>query len=152
MVSQTTVFRLLKNPTTSWAFLPSLPSRGDGTQGIAAKLSAQNDINIIGIPKTIDNDLFGTERTIGFSTAVETVTDCLVSYASTAESHERVMVAEVMGRDAGHIALHAGAAAGANVILLPEIPFSIDSIMKKFLTEENREEVYNYLCGRRGLP
>ncbi len=122
---------------------------GDGTQGIASKL-IKYDLNIIGIPKTIDNDLHGTERTIGFSTSVDTVTDCLLKLSTTAESHERIMIAEVMGRDAGHIALHAGTAGGANIILLPEIPFSVESIMKKILKRRSEGKRFTVICVAEG--
>lgn len=103
---------------------------GDGTQTIANKFVNQG-LNIIGIPKTIDNDLAATDISIGFNTAVDVVTDALGRLRSTAESHQRVMVLEVMGRDAGHIALHAGIAGGANTVLIPEIPFDYDAVIKK---------------------
>ena len=103
---------------------------GDGTQGIAYKLSEMG-INIIGIPKTIDNDLAATFQTVGFETAVGVATDAVERLKSTAESHHRIMVLEVMGRNSGHIAVHAGIAGGANVILIPEIPFNYDTIIQK---------------------
>jgi 6-phosphofructokinase 1 len=86
---------------------------------------------VVGVPKTIDNDLRGTEITFGFATAVETTTEALDRLHSTAHSHRRVMVVEVMGRDAGWIALHAGIAGGADVILLPEIPYNLDAVYEK---------------------
>jgi 6-phosphofructokinase 1 len=85
-------------------------------------------VNVIGVPKTIDNDLVGTEITFGFLTAVATATDALDRLHSTADSHHRVMVCEVMGRNAGWIALHAGIASGSDVILIPEIPFDLDVV------------------------
>jgi 6-phosphofructokinase len=85
-------------------------------------------INVIGVPKTIDNDLVGTEITFGFLTAVATATDALDRLHSTADSHHRVMVCEVMGRNAGWIALHSGIASGSDVILIPEIPFEPDVV------------------------
>jgi len=103
---------------------------GDGTQTIAARLATLG-LNIVGIPKTIDNDLAGTDETVGFNTAVEVASAALERLRSTAESHDRIMLLEVMGRDAGHIALHAGIAGGANAILLPEIPFDYQSIVAK---------------------
>ena len=98
---------------------------GDGTMASAAPL-VEAGINIIGVPKTIDNDLVGTEITFGFLTAVNTATDALDRLHSTADSHHRVMVCEVMGRNAGWIALTAGVASGSDIILLPEIPFSME--------------------------
>ncbi|MBV8652860.1 MAG: ATP-dependent 6-phosphofructokinase [Alphaproteobacteria bacterium] len=103
---------------------------GDGTQLIAGKLG-QLGLNIVGVPKTIDNDLVGTDQTIGFDTAVQIATEAITRLQSTAESHARIMVLEVMGRDAGHIALHAGMAGGANVILVPEIPFQFAPLLQK---------------------
>lgn len=103
---------------------------GEGTQALAKLLSEQG-LNIIGVPKTIDNDLPGTERTVGFSTAAEVATDAIIRLQSTAESHDRVMILEVMGRDSGYLALNSGIAGNANVILIPEIPFSIDAIVRK---------------------
>ena len=95
---------------------------GDGTLAIAAQLSGRG-CPIVGVPKTIDNDLEGTDQTFGFDTALRTATEAIDKLHTTAEAHHRVMVVEVMGRDAGWIALHAGVAGGAHVVLLPEIPF-----------------------------
>ncbi|MFO0828255.1 MAG: ATP-dependent 6-phosphofructokinase [Phycisphaerales bacterium] len=100
---------------------------GDGTMACAAPL-VRAGINVIGVPKTIDNDLVGTEITFGFLTAVATATDALDRLHSTADSHHRVMVCEVMGRNAGWIALHSGLASGSDVILIPEIPFDMDVV------------------------
>ncbi|MSR45267.1 MAG: 6-phosphofructokinase [Phycisphaerales bacterium] len=100
---------------------------GDGTMSCAAPL-VEAGINVIGIPKTIDNDLFGTEITFGFLTAVATATEALDRLHSTADSHHRVMVCEVMGRNAGWIALTAGVASGSDMILIPEIPYDEDAI------------------------
>ena len=100
---------------------------GDGSQTIAQELF-QKGMNIVGVPKTIDNDLSATEITFGFDTALHTATDAIDKIHTTAESHHRVMVIEVMGRDAGWIALEAGIAGGAHVILIPEIPFSLQKI------------------------
>ncbi|MBI1303560.1 MAG: ATP-dependent 6-phosphofructokinase [Phycisphaera sp.] len=100
---------------------------GDGTMACAAPIAAAG-VNVIGVPKTIDNDLVGTEITFGFLTAVATATDALDRLHSTAESHRRVMVCEVMGRNAGWIALTAGVASGSDVILIPEIPFDLKKI------------------------
>ena len=97
---------------------------GDGTMASAAPL-VEAGVNIIGVPKTIDNDIVGTEITFGFLTAVNTATEALDKLHSTADSHHRVMVCEVMGRNAGWIALTAGVASGSDIILIPEIPFDL---------------------------
>jgi len=100
---------------------------GDGSQKIALDLFHKG-MKIVGVPKTIDNDLCATELTFGFDTAVHTATECIDKIHTTGESHHRIMVVEVMGRDAGWIALHAGIAGGAHVILIPEIPFTLQNI------------------------
>jgi len=97
---------------------------GDGSQKIALELFHKG-LRIVAVPKTIDNDLCATDVTFGFDTAVTTATDAVDKIHTTAESHLRVMVVEVMGRDAGWIALHSGIAGGAHVILIPEIPFTV---------------------------
>ena len=102
---------------------------GEGSLKIALELM-QKGVKVIGIPKTIDNDLMETDVTFGFNTALETATDALDKLHTTAESHHRVMIMEVMGRYAGWIALESGIAGGADVILIPEIPFSIEQICK----------------------
>jgi len=104
---------------------------GDGSLKILKKISDASNINIVGIPKTIDNDVGVTEYSVGFHTAVDVATKALDSLQSTAASHGRAMILEVMGRDAGHIALNAGLAGGADVILIPELKYSIDGIIKK---------------------
>ena len=98
---------------------------GDGTMGIATKLG----IPMVGVPKTIDNDISGTEFTFGFRTAVETAAMAIDRLHSTAESHHRVLLLEVMGRYSGFIAMHSGLAGGADFILIPEIPYSVPSIV-----------------------
>ena len=103
---------------------------GDGTLGIAERLQ-QKGLPVVGVPKTIDNDLSATVITFGFDTAVNTATDALDKLHSTAESHKRVMVVEVMGRYAGWIALNSGISGGADVILIPEIPFDMDKVCRK---------------------
>jgi len=100
---------------------------GDGTLTIARDLGRLG-IPIVGVPKTIDNDLSATEVTFGFDTALHVATEAIDRLHTTAESHGRVMVIEVMGRDAGWIALHSGIAGGADVILIPEIPFTIETV------------------------
>jgi ATP-dependent phosphofructokinase / diphosphate-dependent phosphofructokinase len=103
---------------------------GDGTLRIAMGL-ARKGMPVVGVPKTIDNDLAVTQVTFGFHTAVQTANDAIDKLHSTAESHERVMVVEVMGRNTGWIALHSGISATADVILIPEIPYDIDRICEK---------------------
>ncbi|MBZ5642201.1 MAG: 6-phosphofructokinase [Acidobacteriia bacterium] len=103
---------------------------GDGTLTIARDLGRMG-IPIVGVPKTIDNDLSATEVTFGFDTALHVATDAIDRLHTTAESHGRVMVIEVMGRNAGWIALHSGIAGGADVILIPEIPFTIETVCEK---------------------
>jgi 6-phosphofructokinase 1 len=103
---------------------------GDGTLHIAEELFRRG-IPVVGVPKTIDNDINGTEVTFGFDTALNTATDAIDKLHTTAESHHRVMVVELMGRDAGFITLHAGVAGGADVILIPEIPFHLDVVCAK---------------------
>lgn len=100
---------------------------GDGTMSGAANL-IRHGIPCVGVPKTIDNDLMHTEITFGFTTAVQTATECLDRVHSTASSHHRVMLVELMGRNAGWLTLHAGLASGADVILIPEIPYDLESI------------------------
>lgn len=105
---------------------------GDGTLRIGTELF-EKGVPVIGVPKTIDNDVGGTEVTFGFDTALETATEAIDKLHTTAESHHRVMVLELMGRDAGFIALHSGVAGGADVILIPEIPFRYEAVVRKIL-------------------
>ena len=104
---------------------------GDGSLNIGAEPARECDIKVVGVPKTIDNDLPCTERTFGFDTAMAMATEALDRLHTTAESHHRVMVLEVMGRYAGWIALHSGIAGGADVILLPEIPYKLEPVIAK---------------------
>jgi phosphofructokinase-like protein len=104
-----------------------VPIGGEDTLGVALRLH-EAGIAVVGVPKTIDNDLDGTDMTFGFQTAVQIVTDAIDRLHTTAESHNRVMVVEVMGRHAGWIATHAGIAGGADAILVPERPFDIDEV------------------------
>jgi 6-phosphofructokinase 1 len=101
---------------------------GNGSLTVGSILSEQHGLPIVGVPKTIDNDVVGTDTTFGFNTAVQIATDAIDRLHTTAESHDRVMVVEVMGRDAGWIALHAGIAGGATAILVPEVPFDINKL------------------------
>jgi phosphofructokinase-like protein len=102
---------------------------GEDTLGVATKL-ADRGVSVVGVPKTIDNDLSGTDFTFGFDTAVNIATEAIDRLHTTAESHHRVLVVEVMGRHAGWIALHSGIAGGANIILIPEQPFDIENVCK----------------------
>jgi 6-phosphofructokinase 1 len=103
---------------------------GDGTLRVAMEL-CEKGVPVIGVPKTIDNDVGGTEITFGFDTALMIATEALDRLHTTAESHHRVMVLELMGRDAGFIALHSGVSGGADIILIPEIPFKYEAVIKK---------------------
>lgn len=109
---------------------------GDGSLDIIYNLAQKGNWNLIGIPKTIDNDVPFTERSVGFDTAVSTVTEALYDLTFTAASHERVMVVEVMGRDAGHLALHAGIAGGADIILIPELTATLNDDVVEQICEK----------------
>ncbi len=122
---------------------------GDGTLSIASDLAGRG-IPIIGVPKTIDNDLMATEMTFGFSTAVTTATEAIDKLHATAASHERVMIVEVMGRYSGWIALYSGVAGGADVILLPEIPFQLESIGKKLHDRWRRKRKFAVIVAAEG--
>jgi ATP-dependent phosphofructokinase / diphosphate-dependent phosphofructokinase len=115
---------------------------GDGSFAILRRLAQQGGLNLVGIPKTIDNDVGATENSIGFHTAVMVATEALDRLQPTAASHDRVMILEVMGRDAGHIALATGIAGGADIILIPEIPYSIERIAAHI--EKVRREGRNF--------
>ena len=106
-----------------------IPIGGEGTLK-GAKWLSDNGIPVVGVPKTIDNDVNGTDYTFGFDTAVSVATDAIDRLHTTAESHNRVMIVEVMGRHVGWIALHAGMAGGAHYIVIPEVPFDIAEITK----------------------
>lgn len=112
---------------------------GDGSMDILRGLAKRGGFNLIGIPKTIDNDVGKTESSVGFETAAHVATEALDRLQPTAASHDRVMVLEVMGRDAGNIAISAGIAGGADVILIPEIPYSIDKVAKKIISVREEE-------------
>jgi phosphofructokinase-like protein len=123
---------------------------GDGSQKIGYELS-QRGMKIVGVPKTIDNDLSATEVTFGFDTALHTVTDAIDKLHTTAESHHRVMVVEVMGRDCGWIALHAGIAGGAHIILIPEIPFTIGHVCRYIAEREKTGKFFTIVVVAEGI-
>jgi len=122
---------------------------GDGSLRLAHRL-AQKGMPVVGVPKTIDNDVAGTDFTFGFHTAVETATEAIDKIHTTAEAHERVMVVEVMGRDAGWIALYSGLAGTADVILIPEIPFRIEAVCEKIRERERRGRDFAVVCVAEG--
>ncbi len=122
---------------------------GDGSLEIAHRF-AEMGMPVIGVPKTIDNDLEATDRTFGFDTAVATATEALDKLHSTAKSHDRVMVVEVMGRDSGWIALYSGISGGADVVLLPEIPFDMDAVCAKITENELHGKRYSIVVVAEG--
>jgi 6-phosphofructokinase 1 len=122
---------------------------GDGSLLIAHRLW-QKGIPVVGVPKTIDNDVWGTESTFGFDTAVATATDAIDKVHSTAESHDRVMVVELMGRNAGWITLHSGLSGSADVILIPEIPFDITKVCEKIREREARGRLFSIVAVAEG--
>lgn len=124
---------------------------GDGTLSIAKEL-VDKGAKIVGVPKTIDNDLKATDQTFGFDTAVATATEALDKLHTTAESHHRVMVLEVMGRYAGWIALWSGVAGGADVILIPEITWSLDKIVKKIEQRQQDGKMFSIIVVAEGTP
>lgn len=123
---------------------------GNGTQKTANLLS-QIGLNIIGVPKTIDNDIWGTDVTFGFHTAVDIATESIDRLHSTASSHKRVMVVEVMGHKVGWIALYAGMAGGADVILLPELGFDMDRVNEAILDRARRGKPYSIVVVAEGV-
>jgi ATP-dependent phosphofructokinase / diphosphate-dependent phosphofructokinase len=123
---------------------------GDGSLRIAHKLHQIGIPRVIGVPKTIDNDVRGTELTFGFDTAVGTAVEAIDRLHTTAEAHERIMVVEVMGRNAGWIALQAGLAGGADVILIPEVPFRYEPIVEKVVLRERRGRAFSIVVVAEG--
>jgi 6-phosphofructokinase 1 len=122
---------------------------GDGTLSTAVRLMREG-VPIVGVPKTIDNDLRGTERTFGFDTAVSIATEAIDRIHSTAQSHHRVMIVEVMGRRAGWIALHAGIAGGGDIILIPEIPYDIGSVAAKVAARKRQGKRFSIVVVAEG--
>jgi ATP-dependent phosphofructokinase / diphosphate-dependent phosphofructokinase len=126
---------------------------GEDTLGAAARLHGEQGLPIIGVPKTIDNDLAGTDMTFGFDTAVQIATEAIDRLHTTAESHNRVMIVEVMGRHAGWIALHSGLAGGADVILIPERPFDIEDVCRLIQRRTSRGRYFSIVVVAEGaLP
>jgi ATP-dependent phosphofructokinase / diphosphate-dependent phosphofructokinase len=123
---------------------------GEDTLGAAARLNAEHDLPVLGVPKTIDNDLGATDTTFGFDTAVHVATEAIDRLHTTAESHNRVMVVEVMGRHAGWIALHSGVAGGADVILIPERPFDIDEVCRLIRRRHSRGRYFSIVVAAEG--
>lgn len=123
---------------------------GDGTLKIAHEFH-QLGLPVVGVPKTIDNDLSATEVTFGFETAVQTATEALDRIQTTAESHHRVMIVELMGRDAGWIALWAGLAGNADVILIPEIAFTVERVCEKILERERMGRKFSVVVVAEGI-
>src|ERR1019366_7450792 len=126
-----------------------IPIGGEDTLGVALRLHREG-VPIVGVPKTIDNDLGGTDVTFGFQTAVQIVTDAIDRLHTTAESHNRVMVVEVMGRHAGWIATHAGLAGGADAILVPERPFDIEEVVAHLRRRHERGRSFSIVVVAEG--
>ncbi len=126
---------------------------GEDTLGAAARLHGEHGLPVLGVPKTIDNDLGGTDMTFGFDTAVQIASDAIDRLHTTAESHNRVMIVEVMGRHAGWIALHSGLAGGADVILIPERPFDVDEVCRLIRRRHSRGRYFSIVVVAEGaLP
>ncbi len=122
---------------------------GEDTLGVANRLH-QDGVNVVGVPKTIDNDLGATDVTFGFDTALQIATEAIDRLHTTAESHHRILVVEVMGRHAGWIALHSGVAGGADVILIPEIPFDIDEVCRLIRRRHDRGRPFSIVVAAEG--
>ncbi|HEY5316579.1 MAG TPA: 6-phosphofructokinase [Solirubrobacteraceae bacterium] len=122
---------------------------GDDTLGVASRLHREG-VNVVGVPKTIDNDLGATDVTFGFDTALHVATEAIDRLHTTAESHNRILVVEVMGRNAGWIALHSGIAGGADVILIPEVPFDIDEVCQLISRRHGRGRYFSIVVAAEG--
>src|SRR4051794_18285844 len=123
---------------------------GEDPLGPPARLNSEYDVNVLGVPKTIDNDLAATDVTFGFDTALHVATEAIDRLHTTAESHHRVMVVEVMGRHAGWIALHSGLAGGADVILIPERPFDIEDVCRLIRRRHSRGRTFSIVVVAEG--
>ena len=126
-----------------------VPIGGEDTLGVAARL-AEDGVSLVGVPKTIDNDLGATDVTFGFHTAVQIATDAIDRLHTTAESHNRVIVVEVMGRHAGWIATYAGMAGGADAILVPERPFDLDEVCQRLHRRHGRGRTFSIVVAAEG--
>ncbi|MGH8928191.1 MAG: 6-phosphofructokinase [Acidimicrobiia bacterium] len=124
---------------------------GDGSLRAAARLGTEG-LSVVGIPKTIDNDIDGTDVSFGFETAVQIVTDAIDRLTTTAEAHNRIMVVEVMGRRSGWIALHAGLAGGAEAILAPEVPYDLAELSARLRARHGRGRTYSLVVVAEGVP
>src|SRR5579871_4478041 len=122
---------------------------GEDTLGVASRLHAEG-LPVVGVPKTIDNDLGATDMTFGFNTALQIATEAIDRLHTTAESHNRILVVEVMGRHAGWIALHSGIAGGADVILIPEVPFDIDAVCERIRRRHARGRYFSIVVAAEG--
>lgn len=125
---------------------------GDGSMRILERLCAAAGLPLVGVPKTIDNDVHGTEFAVGFATAVNVVTEALDRLQATAASHHRVMILEVMGRDAGHIALNAGLAGGADVILVPELRYTLQGLTQRLRACLDASRTHALVVVAEGVP
>ncbi len=123
---------------------------GEDTLGVASKLAKDGIANVVGVPKTIDNDLAATDYTFGFDTAINIATECIDRLHTTAESHHRVMVAEVMGRHAGWIAVESGIAGGADVILIPELAIDIEEVCASIKKRHQRGKTFSIVVVAEG--
>jgi 6-phosphofructokinase 1 len=123
---------------------------GEDTLGVASKLTGDGVPNIVGVPKTIDNDLSATDYTFGFDTALNIATECIDRLHSTAESHHRVVVVEVMGRHAGWIAVESGIAGGADVVLIPEVPINLDEVCNTINKRHGRGKLFSIVVVAEG--
>jgi phosphofructokinase-like protein len=124
---------------------------GEDTLGVARRLHDEVGLNVVGVPKTIDNDLSGTDFTFGFWTAVQVATDAIDRLHTTAESHDRVLVVEVMGRHAGWIALESATASGAHAVLIPEQPVSMDAVCRRIVERRERGRGYAIIVVSEGV-
>lgn len=125
---------------------------GDGTLSVAYRLFEEEGVSVVGIPETIDNDIRGTDRTIGFSTACDIAMSSIDRIQSTAETHNRIFIVELMGRDTGWITLTAGIASGADIILIPEYPIDPDDILKKIEDRRERGRDFTVIAVAEGYP
>jgi phosphofructokinase-like protein len=141
--------RAIRQTIAARALDALIPIGGEDTLGVALRLHREG-IPVVGVPKTIDNDLGGTDVTFGFQTAVQIVTEAIDRLHTTAESHNRVMVVEVMGRHAGWIATHAGIAGGADAILVPERPFDIDEVCMRLRRRHERGRSFSIVVVSEG--